>query len=1184
MKNLFILLLLTLFLPFLVFAQVSNQPFSTVDLQKQIQDLLKQVEALQKQVSTLQAELGKEPETPSASAATPASTAAPDSTPPELTRSLSFGSSGDDVRKLQEFLAKDKEIYPEGLLTGFFGPRTEQAVKKWQEKHGIEGVGTVGPKTIAKFQDIGRGVVRGLLSQGAGQSGVIPPGFILSPGIQKFSTSTLEAPPVLLSPNLFGGTTTLVATTTSPVAPVPTPTIVISTFPTQSASSAGNGACIVWDEHSFGMPNYFAPDVGPGYAKVNKPGVTSFNTSLCSQEEYNILLQKYCDYNRRYGFKSYEAAQMVVNFWGKSGTPYDFSLYGVSKGGALFDSRLPLRTCPAAAPVVVPPDITSPVISFIQYSGHMTGVKEYREYIVFSTDEPASVEVEYGLTSSYSSRFSPVRAVQRYRISHEDAILENLPRGAADLTYHFRIKAKDLAGNLAVSPDMTFVVPAAPEGQAVATIVLSDNIPPSVPTNLTASAISAGTVKLTWNNSHDNVKMHGYKIYRNGTSEANLIATPINSLNDDPPYVTPLDYYDRKLLTPNTTYTYAISAVDEAGKYSAYSNIVTVTTLPFGTGLDTTPPVISNIQAINIASSSATISWDTHEVADSQVEYGLRITGAYENIVPPVPCVIGKDWDGTACIAANFSTSHRFVLLNLSPGTTYYYRVRSRDASGNLTVNVEKTFTTAAAETVPVPAPTPAPAPAPAPTTTSPTTTTTSTATTTTTTATVTTAVPPTPTNPAVRTAYDSVGGWHYNVFSFLDSPHSAYDGSWGNKIYRNGVLLKDHKIYNIEPDFYTYSHYDTNLPSGTTYTYTVATYNPAGTSAQSSPVSITTASQPVVTPTAPDTTVPSVPTNLTASSYADAELSARVSLSWTASTDNVGVSFYTIYVNGVRDVNATSPGYLAYARTSTTYTYTVAANDAAGNVSAQSAPVTVTTPAYSSTVDTTPPSVPTNLTATVASSTQINLSWAASTDNTGVSPWYKIYRNGVLYSSSGLTLLSLTYSDTNLSPSTTYTYTVAAYDAAGNLSAQSNAVTVATLAAADTTAPSVPTGLIATHVSSGSITLQWTASTDNVGVTGYKLYRGVPAYPTPSLLEPSIAGTSINTYYVSPSTTYTFTVAAYDAAGNVSAQSAAVTVTTPASGSTATTTASIGSRAQNLAAILKSLSSVLQKLQEALR
>src|SRR5207253_2633109 len=101
----------------------------------------------------------------------------------------------------------------------------------------------------------------------------------------------------------------------------------------------------------------------------------------------------------------------------------------------------------------------------------------------------------------------------------------------------------------------------------------------------------------------------------------------------------------------------------------------------------------------------------------------------------------------------------------------------------------------------------------------------------------------------------------------------------------------------------------------------------------------------------------------------------------------------------------------------STTYSYTVAAYDKAGNTSAQSTAVSVTTLA-----DTTAPSVPTGLTAAVISSTQINLSWAASTDPDSAVAGYFIYRNATKVGSSATT----SYQDTKVAPGTTYSYTVA--------------------------------------------------------------------------------------------------------------------------------------------------------------
>src|SRR5207302_3485948 len=100
--------------------------------------------------------------------------------------------------------------------------------------------------------------------------------------------------------------------------------------------------------------------------------------------------------------------------------------------------------------------------------------------------------------------------------------------------------------------------------------------------------------------------------------------------------------------------------------------------------------------------------------------------------------------------------------------------------------------------------------------------------------------------------------------------------------------------------------------------------------------------------------------------------------------------------------------------------------------------------------------------------------------------------------------------------------------------------VTVSNGPPPDTTPPSVPTGLTANAVSSSQINLSWTASTDNVGVSGYRVYRGGTQIATTSAT--SFANTGL-----AASTTYSYTVAAYDAAGNVSAQSSSASATTPA-------------------------------------
>ena len=98
-----------------------------------------------------------------------------------LRNQLRRGMSGDEVKDLQEFLADDSDVYPEGLITGFFGPMTENAVRKFQRKHGIDAVGEIGPKTRARIHE--------LLEEWRENGRNIPPGLLKKIGWISTSTS-----------------------------------------------------------------------------------------------------------------------------------------------------------------------------------------------------------------------------------------------------------------------------------------------------------------------------------------------------------------------------------------------------------------------------------------------------------------------------------------------------------------------------------------------------------------------------------------------------------------------------------------------------------------------------------------------------------------------------------------------------------------------------------------------------------------------------------------------------------------------------------------------------------------------------------------------------------------------------------------------------------------------------------
>lgn len=189
---------------------------------------------------------------------------------------------------------------------------------------------------------------------------------------------------------------------------------------------------------------------------------------------------------------------------------------------------------------------------------------------------------------------------------------------------------------------------------------------------------------------------------------------------------------------------------------------------------------------------------------------------------------------------------------------------------------------------------------------------------------------------------------------------------------------------------------------------------------------------------------------------------------------------------------------------------------------------------------DTTAPSVPTNLSATGVSSTGINLTWTASTDTVGVTG-YKIYRGGTQIATS----VTNSYSNTGLTPATTYNYTVSAYDAAGNNSAQSTSVSATTQSPVDTTAPTL-SNISASGITTTGATIGWTTNENADTQVDYGI---TTSYGQSTILNTTLlAAHSATLSGLSPQTTYNYRVRSKDAAGNssVSSNNTFTTVTAP--------------------------------------
>src|SRR5207247_2427977 len=204
--------------------------------------------------------------------------------------------------------------------------------------------------------------------------------------------------------------------------------------------------------------------------------------------------------------------------------------------------------------------------------------------ISWTTDEASDSQVEYGTSTAYGS-------VTLLNASFVTAHSQALSGLLASTVYHYRVKSRDAAGNLATSADVTYTTAPPP-----------DTTPPMV--SITAPAAGstvAGTASVSAS-ATDNVGVVGVQFKLDGANlGAEVLAAPYS-------------------LSWNTTgasngsHTLTAVARDAAGN--------TATTAAVSVTVDNAPPVIASMSASGITASSATIIWTTDEASDSQVEYG----------------------------------------------------------------------------------------------------------------------------------------------------------------------------------------------------------------------------------------------------------------------------------------------------------------------------------------------------------------------------------------------------------------------------------------------------------------------------------------------------------------------------------------------------------------------------------
>lgn len=294
--------------------------------------------------------------------------------------------------------------------------------------------------------------------------------------------------------------------------------------------------------------------------------------------------------------------------------------------------------------------------------------------------------------------------------------------------------------------------------------------------------------------------------------------------------------------------------------------------------------------------------------------------------------------------------------------------------------------------------------------------------------------------------------------------------GVVGYNVYLNETKVNDALVTGTEYAL-------TGLTEATEYTVRVTAVDAAENESKRSEAATFT------TPKTQDTEVPSVPAGVAASDVTQ----TGAKITWTASTDNVGVAGYNVYL-GESKVNTSPVTVTEYALTGLTantgYTVSVSAVDAAGNESAKSEAASFTTLEAEEEKDTEVPGVPTNVSAADVTQTGAKVTWSEATDNVGVAG-YNVYVNEAKVNEE--LVAGTEFALTGLTEATEYTVRVSAVDAAGNESARSEAATFTTLESEKPAPekPSAPTNVKVSEITHTTAIVTWEPAAERAMAPG---------------------------------------------------------------------------------------------------
>ena len=377
-------------------------------------------------------------------------------------------------------------------------------------------------------------------------------------------------------------------------------------------------------------------------------------------------------------------AQSITNL--TPGTLYHYRIVAKDESGniAYSEDRILETAVELVVADNVPPEISSVTVSSISTSGVA---------ISWTTNELAQGNIEYGLTENYGSASA---LASDYAMDHS----ATLSRLAAGTLYHYRVVVQDEAGNAAVTPDETFTTdtvavsapppppvlvppppapppppPATPppppstsEPTASSTPAVEEPVvvPPLALSLVETISIGTSSALITWKTNQPSSARVLY-----GTSQAYASSTPLRA---------PFQESHQLLLTglaPGTNYVYKVVSKNALGETAA------MTGFEFNTLYEEMflrrAPMISNVAAHSVGTSTALLAWDTDIPSAGEVKFGT--TTAYEE----------NDGGHT-----NLLTAHQHPLSGLEPDTLYHFVAIVRSQDGNETIYEAKTFRTLA--------------------------------------------------------------------------------------------------------------------------------------------------------------------------------------------------------------------------------------------------------------------------------------------------------------------------------------------------------------------------------------------------------------------------------------------------------------------------------------------------------